>query len=229
MSSVMQKIKKPIFLLIIIVLPVFLFIFLQTFGTNRYKLPIFYPQGTEVVIKNGKEVIDTIYHHIPEFTLKDQNNNIFNSKDLLGKIYVTDFFFTRCGNPSLCPKMSSELVRIQEAFEKESSVEIVSFTVDPNYDTPKVLKEYANRYNATDGKWHFLTGDKKDIYQLARYSYFLTAGEEEESIKPDFIHAVKFILVDRKGRIRGYYNGVDKEEVDKLILEIKILLTENAN
>jgi len=139
---------------------------------------------------------------------------------LKGYIYVADFFFTRCG--SICPKMSTQLTRVQAEFEKDSGVKIISFTVDPKNDTVEVLKQYANDYNAIEGKWRFVTGSKDSIYALAQKGFFITAMEDKNH-PIDFIHSDKLVLVDKKGWIRGYYNGTDIKEVDKLMTEIRVL------
>ncbi|NJL11584.1 MAG: SCO family protein [Microscillaceae bacterium] len=225
----------------LVVFPILVFVFLQSFGTNTYPLQVFHTQWIEEVqlegqtlrdtvedasLLKGKKIVDTIYHRIPNFRLTDQYNRPFQSNQLEGMIYVVDFFFTRCGNPSLCPQMSQELKRVQENFKDQKALKLLSFTVDPDHDTPAVLKEYAGRYQAQEGKWFFLTGDKTKIYDLAFEGFKVNAMEEEAVVKPDFLHAIKFILVDKEGRIRGYYNGTEREEVDRLILEIKILLHE---
>ncbi|TAF67091.1 MAG: SCO family protein [Cytophagales bacterium] len=196
-------------------MPIFVYGFLHFFGKNEYKLPIYYPQG----VKEG----DTIYHQIPSFELKDQYNRSFNGKQLAGKIVIADFFFTSCGNPNFCPKMSEGLRRIQNTFEKNTDITLLSFTVDPQRDTPEVLLNYAQRYQAQKDKWFFLTGNKKDIYHLAEKGFYIVAGEEKDTVTPDFIHSSKLILVDKKGRIRGYYDGTQPEEIERLLVEIKIL------
>ncbi|GAB4395735.1 MAG: hypothetical protein OHK0053_06030 [Microscillaceae bacterium] len=237
----MNKSRQFIVLTFLVVFPILVFVFLQSFGTNTYPLQVFHTQWIEELpfegqilrdtvqdasLLKGKKIVDTLYHRIPDFALTDQHNRPFQSKQLEGAIYVADFFFTRCGNPTLCPRMSQELKRVQENFKDQEMLKLVSFTVDPSHDTPEVLKEYAGRYQAQEGKWFFLTGEKKKIYDLAFDGFKVNAMEEDVVVKPDFLHAIKFILVDKEGRIRGYYNGTEREDVDRLILEIKILLHE---
>lgn len=223
---------------IILVFPILVFVFLQSFGENHYALEVYHTTWIEEVDLDGepfldtvrdqsqlegRKIVDTLYHQIPEFKLTNQDNQAFYSKQLEGKIYVADFFFTRCGNPSLCPRMSSELRRVQEVYRNDEEVKIVSFTVDPQYDQPAVLKAYGESYEADFQQWSFLTGAKKEIYDLAYEGFKINAMEETDQIRPDFLHATKFMLIDKEGRIRGYYDGIEREEVDKLILEIKIL------
>lgn len=218
----MQGFVKIGTLLILLVLPIFVYLFLQTFGKNRYKIPIFYPEDSIQV--DGKWIVNK-YQTIPDFNLIDQNNQPFKaSEKLKGKVYVADFFFTRCG--SVCPVLTSELARVQEAYKNTPDVVLVSHTVDTEHDTPEVLKKYAEKYKAIEGKWFFLTGDKKQIFKLAYNNYKVNAGEESATITPDFFHASKLILIDKEKRVRGYYDGTDAKSVDKLILEIKILLEE---
>ncbi len=218
-----MKNSKFLILFALLILPIFVFLFLQFFVTNHYKVTIYYPLDSTQV--KGKWQVNT-YHTLPDFNFTDQNNKDFGKKDLEGKLYIVDFFFTKCGNPTLCPKMSSELMRVQEHFAKIPSVQIISFTVDPENDTPEVLKDYGKKYSANATQWHFLTGDKKKIYQLAYSGFKINAGEEGNAITPEFMHASKFILVDKQHRIRGYYDGTERESVDKMILETQILLRE---
>lgn len=223
----MQKFNKTGLLIVLLVVPVFLFLFLKTFGENKYKLTIFYPEGVDSVKVDGKWKVDSVYHTITPFKLTNQNNKPISEKDVKGKIYVADFFFTRCG--SICPKMSSQLTRVQDAFKDNKGVNILSFSIDPEHDSVEVLKNYANQYKAIDGQWYFLTGNKEDIYQLGVKGFKVTVGDLGKKITADYLHSSRLILVDREGRIRGYYDGVSRDDVDKLILEIKVLLQEYKN
>ena len=213
-----MKYNKLILLAIITILPAGIILFVSGFGKNKYTLPVYFAEDS-VRAEGGKYEI-TKALTVPDFNLTDQNGKAINQKQLRGNIYVADFFFTRCG--SICPKMSTQLTRVQAEFEKDSSVKIVSFTVDPKNDTVEVLKKYATDYNAIEGKWRFVTGPKDSIYSLAQNGFFITAMEDKEH-PIDFIHSEKLVLVDKKGWIRGYYNGTDLKEVDKLITEIKVL------
>ncbi len=213
---------KHILLVVLLILPVCFFFFLQIFAKNHYDLPIFYPTDST---KNANGKWDKTYHKIRDFSFTNQDNKPFGQKNLLGKVYVVDFFFTKCGNPTLCPRMSTEMKRVQDAFKNEPNFNIVSITVDPENDTPKTLQEYAKKYEANTQQWHFLTAPKKDIYHLAYHDFKINAGEETtNNVTPEFMHATKFILVDTQGRIRGYYDGTSREEVDKMMVEAKILL-----
>lgn len=179
------------------------------------KLPIF----------GEKEVTatDTVYHTIANFQLVNQDSAIITNEILRGKIYVTDFFFTSCR--TICPIMKTQMLRVYEAVENDPEVILVSHTIDPEHDTVALLHDYAGRLGVKSDKWHFLTGNKDSIYYLAQTSYFATAMEDES--EPDgFIHSGAFLLIDKKGRIRGKYDGTKEEEVDRLLRHIAILKKE---
>lgn len=176
------------------------------------KLPIF----------GEKEITatDTTYHTIGNFRLVNQDSAVVTNETLDGKIYVADFFFTSCR--TICPVMKTQMMRVYEAVENDPNVALVSHTIDPEYDTVGLLHDYADRLGVKSSKWHFLTGDKDSIYYLAQTSYFVTAMEDDSEVD-GFIHSGAFLLIDKKGRIRGKYDGTKPEEVDKLIKDIGIL------
>lgn len=200
-------------LAIIIIAPLLVYIFLKNFGRNHYTLKTYFP-------------IDTLhtpptYHQIPDFNFVSQTEDTITQHTFDKKIYVADFFFTRCGN--ICPKMTSQLARVQQAFKNEPMVKIISYSVDPEYDRVEVLKAYANRYHADSNTWYFLTGKKNDIDQLAQKGYLISSTVDSAG---NMDHSQRLVLIDTARHIRGYYNGTDPEDVDRLILEIKILLYE---
>jgi len=214
------RILQGLVLVCILMIPVLIIVFLKTFGTNHYDIPILFEDGVENPFGEC-DVNETGQHFIPDFELISQEGLPLGRKDMEGKITIVDFFFTSC--PSICPVMSTEMERVDDAFRNREEVQIFSISIDPEYDTPEVLSDYAARHNATPGKWHFLTGDKEAIYNLARCGFILPTidgyGEPD-----DFVHSDKFVLVDEFGRIRGYYSGTNRDDVDLLILETKILL-----
>ncbi|MDO6389894.1 SCO family protein [Pontibacter sp. BT731] len=159
---------------------------------------------------------------MPAYEFTSQQGQTISQNELDGNIYVADFFFATC--PDICKEMSSQMVRVQEAFQDEEQVKLVSFSVNPEHDTPEVLSEYGERYNADPAKWYFLTGDRDKIYNLAQKGFYLPVMKVEG--QQDFIHSEKFMLVDKDRYVRGIYDGTDKEDVDRLILEIKVLLDE---
>ncbi|WP_166384548.1 SCO family protein [Polaribacter sp. 11A2H] len=163
------------------------------------------------------------FHTIPEFSLTDQNGENITQKTFEGKIYVTDFFFTTC--PGICPMMTKNMTLVQDAFKDDTSVLMLSHSVTPSIDSVAQLKKYALDKNI--GKnWHLVTGDKKEIYDLGRKSYFVEEDLGEPKGIDDFLHTENFILIDRNKHIRGIYNGLNKNSVKQLIADIKTLQVE---
>lgn len=166
---------------------------------------------------------DTVYHTVGHFSLTDQNRETVTDQTVNGKIYVADFFFATC--QSICPQMSTQLIRVQDAFKSDNDFMILSHTVNPAHDSVEVLSAYAGKYSAIKGKWHFLTGSKKTIYDLAKNDYLVNALEEDGTPE-GFLHSELFLLIDKAKRIRGMYDGTDSVQVNKLISDIKLLKTE---
>ena len=222
----MKYLSKAGILIAILVVPALVFLGLKFFATNHFKVPYFVPELDETgqVKTAGK---DTVFHKIPAFNLIDQNGKPFTSAQTKGKVYVADFIFTRC--TTICPKMTNHLARVQESFQKNPDVLLISHSVDSKFDSPEILKKFAKKNEAKDGKWFFLTGEKKAIYDLGINGYKISvadasAYDKNVSIDETFIHTDKLILIDKEGYIRGFYDGTDKEEVDRLMVEIDILL-----
>ncbi|GAB4040069.1 SCO family protein [Spirosoma jeollabukense] len=226
--------RKAGILLATLLVPALLYLFLR-FGTqNHFVLPRYLPKIDstigeplmgKVMLPDGREVTDTIYNHIPPFRLIDQDGKTVDQSIVKGKIYVADFFFTRCG--TICPRIASQLSRVQDIFRANPTIVFLSHTVDPEHDRPAQLKAYAQKYEAIPGKWYFLTGSKTEIYDLAMHGYYLpTVDAAVKEGKPDetFIHSEKLVLVDKEGIVRGFYDGTNKEDVDRLVLEIRVLL-----
>jgi protein SCO1/2 len=171
--------------------------------------------------------MDTVFQTIPSFSLTDETGKAFDSNSLKGKIYVASFFFTRC--TTICPKITTQLSRVQDTFHQDPDVQLLSISVDPKFDEPEKLAAYAKRFDANKGQWYFLTGEKKVIYPLVLKGFHVPladASEYDAAItKPDetFIHSERLVLVDKEGIIRGFYDGTDKKEVDRLLVEIKVL------
>ncbi len=163
------------------------------------------------------------YHTIADFSFVNQNGKTITQKDYEGKIYVADFFFTTCG--SICPKMTTNLVEVQKAIINNPKVLLLSHTVFPEIDSVAVLKAYAIKNGINDSKWNLVTGDKKAIYTMARKSYLaVKLGKPSELY--DMVHTENFVLVDAKKRVRGFYDGTNKEDVKRLIEDINFLSNE---
>jgi protein SCO1/2 len=172
-----------------------------------------------------REVIgtDTVYHTIANFKFVDQDSTEVTNDTYKGKIYVADFFFTSCR--TICPIMKTQMLRVYDSIQNDPDVLLLSHTIDPEYDTVGLLHDYANRLGVKSDKWHFVTGNKDEIYKLAQTSYFSTALEDKS--EPDgFIHSGAFLLIDKDRRIRGKYDGTKEEDVNRLLADIQRLKTE---
>jgi protein SCO1 len=214
---------KALILGLLLLVPIFVFIFISTFGEHHFSLKTYFPEvddsGEIVFTEKG----DTVFRKVPDFEFTTQQGKKFSqSKDLSNSIYVANFFFARC--TSVCKKMSSQLSRVQEAYRNNSSIKIVSITVNPEHDSVDVLQNYASQYGADPSKWFLLTGPHDEIYSLAQKGFFLPALKVEG--QQDFIHSEKFMLVDKNQKVRGIYDGTDPDDVDRLIIEINVLLDE---
>lgn len=183
--------------------------------TKEKPLPIF---GQRDVIG-----ADTVYHTISKFSFVDQDSATITNETFRDKIYVADFFFTSCR--TICPIMKTQMLRVYQATKEMPDVLILSHTIDPEFDTVALLRDFAQRLDVESKRWHFVTGVKDSIYKVAQTSYFATAIEDKT--EPDgFIHSGAFLLIDKKGRIRGKYDGTLEEEVNRLISDIKKLRRE---
>lgn len=165
-------------------------------------------------------------HHIAPFSFTNQDGKTITNADVKGKIYVVSYFFATC--KSICPKMNENMTKVYKAFQGNQDVLILCHTVDPQKDTVAALKLYSTRFDADSRQWMFLTGDKKQLYDMARYSYLINAEDTANgvTIEDDFIHDQHYVLIDRYGRIRGFYDGLENDKVAKLIVDIKDLLKE---
>lgn len=169
----------------------------------------------------SKDEVPNNFHQIPSFTFLNQYGDTITEKDVSNKIFVADFFFTTC--PGICPKMTSNMLLIQEAFLEDEDVLLLSHSVTPKYDSVPILRNYAEMKGVVEGKWHLLTGDRDEIYDMGRNQYFVEEDLGLEKDPDDFIHTENFVLVDVSRRIRGIYNGLNKTAVDQLIIDIKTL------
>ncbi len=162
-----------------------------------------------------------VFGTVPGFDLIERSGSKVSLADLKGKVWVADFVFTHCAGP--CPLISSKMAKLQKAVSDLDGVRLVSFTVDPDRDTPEVLREYAQHYLADPERWVFLTGPKQPLYHLIGDGFHL-AVEEEGSDTGAVTHSTRLVLVDRQGRIRGYYDGSDPGTIEALLPDIRALL-----
>jgi protein SCO1/2 len=186
-------------------------------------LPIYGNRTAETKTVNGQTVTDTVYQTVPPFKFINQYGDSVGSKNLQGKIYVADFFFTSC--PSICPGMQRNMLTVYNAFKDTADVKLISYTIDPKHDTVPVLKKYADKLGISGKTWWFLNGDKDAVYALATKSY-LVAVTPDSTVAGGYVHQGYFVLIDKQQRIRGSYDGTDPKQVDQLIADIKILKAE---
>ena len=188
-------------------------------------LPIYHPAMVNPELVDSTMQHIAIDHTISDFTFTNQNGKIISQKDYAGKVYVADFFFTTC--PTICPMMTKNMVDVQNALKDNNQVMLLSHTVMPDVDSVPVLKKYAVEHGVDDNKWNLVTGKKEDIYSIARKSYLaVKLGEPEELY--DMVHTENFVLVDQKRRVRGFYDGTKKEDMERLIDDVN-WLTNNAD
>ena len=216
--------KYRIFFGVFLVFSVITLYLFQNALTPRKTLPIFNPSDVNPELVDSTVQYISKYHTIADFSFVNQNGKTITQDDYEGKIYVADFFFTTCG--SICPKMTANLFEVQKAIINNPKVMLLSHTVFPETDSVPVLKEYALKYEVDDSKWNLVTGDKKEIYELARKSYMAvkTQGNGDQY---DMIHTENFMLIDKKRQIRGYYDGTNPEDIDRLLEDIKVLEKED--
>lgn len=193
----------------------------------KHQLPVFNPIDLDESMVSTDQQGIGYGHKIKPFRFLDQDSNWISSDIIKGKIWVAEYFFTTC--KTICPKMNELMKNVQRTYSDDPQVKIMSFTVDPETDTPSQLKRYAEDHQYNPNQWYFLTGDKKDLYQFARQSIFVLKPAEAANLGDagsDFIHTNNFVLIDQEGRIRGYYDGTKEKEVNQLIADIRLLKDE---
>jgi protein SCO1 len=177
------------------------------------KLPYLGNRQTVTKTVNGKPEVDTIYASIPPFSYTNQYGKTITDKDVNGKIYVADFFFTSC--PSICPVMQRNMLTVYNEFKSDPNVKILSYTIDPKHDTVPVLKQYADKLGITGNSWWLLYGKKEEIYQIAK-SYLTGVNDA-------LVHDGWFILIDKQKHPRGMYDGTDQKQVAQLVVDMHML------
>ncbi len=202
--------------MIVFLIPISIYAVVNWYQETKGELPVL----GKSQIKDGKE----IEHTIADFNLTNQNAQQISLQQWQNKIVIADFFFTHC--PSICPKMTANLKKVQAAFANDSSIHISSFTVDPERDSAAQLQHYGQQFSINTTNWDLVTGDKKELYKLARKSFLLVATDGDGGAN-DFIHSDKLVLIDKQQRIRGYYAGTEATDIQQLINDIKKLKNEN--
>ncbi|MEN2402614.1 SCO family protein [Flavobacterium sp. MC2016-06] len=221
MKSLLYKYRK-FFIVLIIFSVVTISLFYSALKPQK-TLPIYNPADVNPELVDSTIQYKSKYHTIADFSFVNQNGDTITQKNYEGKIYVADFFFTTCG--SICPKMSTNLSEVQKAVLNNPKVMLLSHTVFPEVDSVSVLKAYAVKYGVVDSKWNLVTGDKKEIYTMARKSYLAVKLGRPDQLY-DMVHTENFVLVDQKRRVRGFYDGTNKEEIKRLIDDINFLSQE---
>jgi len=182
-------------------------------------LPIYQPAEVNEKLVDSSIIHVAKYHKISDFKLTNQNGKEITQANYKDKIYVADFFFTTCQD--ICPVMTKNMYQLQEELKNDNEILLLSHTVIPEVDTIEQLKEYAIENKVDDSKWNLVTGDKKEIYELARKSYL--AVEDSNFNEFDMIHTENFMLIDKEKQIRGFYDGTNSEEINRLLKDIEIL------
>ncbi|KUJ61090.1 cytochrome C oxidase assembly protein [Flavobacteriaceae bacterium CRH] len=221
MKSFLYKYRK-FFIVLILFSVVTISLFYSALKPQK-TLPIFNPADVNPELVDSTVQYKSKYHTIADFSFVNQNGDTITQKNYEGKIYVADFFFTTCG--SICPKMSTNLSEVQKAVLNNPKVMLLSHTVFPEVDSVSVLKAYAVKYGVVDSKWNLVTGDKKEIYKMARKSYLAVKQGRPDQLY-DMVHTENFVLVDQKRRVRGFYDGTNKEEIKRLLEDIDFLSQE---
>jgi protein SCO1/2 len=192
--------------------------------TNENKaLPILGNKTMVTKVVDGKTVTDSIAPTIPAFKFVNQYGDSITDKSLNGKIYVADFFFTSC--PSICPVMHRNMLTVYNQFKNVSDFRILSYSIDPKYDSVAVMKKYADKLGISGNSWWFLQGKKEETYTLAS-SYLVSQPREDKTVAGGHVHDGFFILIDKQKHIRGMYDGTQPDQVTQLIADIKTLQTE---
>lgn len=213
--------------LVIVITSIIIGYFILKPAPSEEKLPVINP------VDLNEEMVDPTMlrigygHKIGSFSFQNQNNQEITLESVRGKVFVVEYFFTTCG--TICPKMNAQMQRVQDKYRGNDNFKILSFTVNPEVDTVEQMKRYADEHNADHSQWHFLTGTREKLYELARKSFFVLKPAEAQNlgdVGSDFIHTNNFVLVDKLLRIRGYYDGTNPKEVDKLMKDVGLLLKE---
>ncbi len=233
MSGKKSNSKFFIGIAVAVLVPLFCFLVTKKLSDGTVSIPRYYGvERIDSVVEKGKPPGDTVYHQVADLILTNQlGQRISINKDLKGKIVVIDFIFTTC--PSICPRLTANMRKLQLSFKKDPKkeasldtiVQLITITVNPERDTFQVLRAYADRNGVNHDHWWFLTGDKKTIYDYARNELHLTVGPGDGGAD-DFIHTEQITLLDKDRYIRGYYSGLEDKEVKKCADDIVLLTME---
>jgi protein SCO1/2 len=218
--------KRIVFILVVLIICVAIS-YTMLRKNDQKPLPIINPTDLKKELVDPELLAVGQGHTIGNFSFTNQDGITITEKEIENKVFVAEYFFSTC--KSICPIMNQQMQRIQKTYKGNKSIKILSFTVDPEIDNSETLKTYAVQHGYQKGQWHFLTGTKSSLYSLARKSFFVLKPAEATNLGDagsDFIHTNNFVLVDKKKRIRGYYDGTNPDEITELIQDIELLLNE---
>ena len=224
--------KALLSLCLVALLPVVSYLIVKTASDDAVVMPPrYFPDSVINKIVDGKTVTDTVWHRVNNISLVNQLGDTVSLDDINGSIIIADYFFTRCS--SICPTLTKNMKSLQDAMKMKDSrrridssyVRFLSFSVDPERDSPDVLKKYADKYAVNHDTWWFLTGDKKKIYDFA-FNELKLGLQDGKGIDSNFIHTQKFVLIDKNRNVRGYYNGLDSSSMSKLAEDLTLLMLE---
>lgn len=191
-------------------------------GGNQKTLPILGAREPVTKVVDGQTITDTLYHHIPDFQLLNQDSVLITNHTFDNSVYIANFFFTHC--PSICPTMQRNLLKVYEKYKGDERVRFLSHSIDFRHDSPAVLKAYAEKLGVTNDQWQFVTGSKAEIYGLS--DAYMVYTKEDSSVPGGYDHSGYFLLVDQDKHIRGAYDGTNDAQIQLLLDELEILLNE---
>ena len=212
-------------LMLAILLPLTGYLLVKYFSKEAVQMPGRYFEPDSVIVneKNGKTTTDTVWHKVKNIQFTNQLGKHVSLDDLRGKVLVIDFFFSRC--PSICPRLALSMKRLQDSFVKNDSiVQFISISIDPEHDSVPQLRKFADRYNVNHDTWWFVTGNKKEIYDFALHE--LKASVADSNVDTAFIHTENFFLLDSNRIVRGWFNGFDTVQQERLVRDIPLLMLE---
>ncbi|WP_156308645.1 SCO family protein [Sphingobacterium endophyticum] len=197
-------------------------VILYSCSSSEKKLPIYGERNPIEREVDGKKVIDTVYHTIPNFSFLNQDSTALTQDFFNGKIYVANFFFTHC--PSICPTMQRNLLKAYEKYKGNDKIAFLSHSIDFKYDQPSVLKDYANKLGVDNDQWQFVTGSKADIYGIAEK--YMVYTKEDANVPGGYDHQGYLVIIDPEKRIRGAYDGTNEEQVNQFLKDLDVILAE---
>lgn len=197
-------------------------VILYSCSSSEKKLPIYGERNPIEREVDGKKIIDTVYHTIPNFSFLNQDSTALTQDFFNGKIYVANFFFTHC--PSICPTMQRNLLKAYEKYKGNDKIAFLSHSIDFKYDQPSVLKDYANKLGVDNDQWQFVTGSKADIYGIAEK--YMVYTKEDANVPGGYDHQGYLVIIDPEKRIRGAYDGTNDEQVNQFLLDLDVILAE---